>query len=220
MLYPIFLEVTGARCVVVGGGPVARRKAQALLAAGASVTVVAPEATAEIEELGAGSKLEWLAERYQAAHLDGARLVFAATDDAALNKQIAADARSRGALVNVAEPPEAGDFQVPAAIKRGDICVAISTGGLSPALARKLRETLESVIGEEYGTLARWLGEIRPEVERQIRAQNKRQRVYEAILDADVLALLRDGKTEQARQRCEEIVKQFVKKPEAPAETE
>jgi len=220
MLYPIFLEVAGARCVVVGAGPVAQRKAQALVAAGASVTVLAPQATAQIQELAASGRLEWIAEPYQAGHLDGARLVFAATDDAGLNKQIAADAHSRGALVNVAEPPEAGDFQVPASIKRGDICVAISTGGASPALARKLRETLESVIGEEYGTLARWLGEMRPGIERQVKAQNRRQQVYEAILDADVMALLRDGKAEQARQRCAEILKQFARETEAETETE
>ncbi|MCX7826350.1 MAG: bifunctional precorrin-2 dehydrogenase/sirohydrochlorin ferrochelatase, partial [Verrucomicrobiae bacterium] len=199
MLYPIFLEIAGARCVVVGAGPVAQRKAQALVAAGAIVTVIAPDATARIEELAAEGRLQWNAKPYHASELDGARLVFAATDDAALNQRIAADARSRGALVNVAEPPEAGDFQVPATIKRGDICVAISTGGLSPALARKLRETLETAVGEEYGALARWLGEMRTEIERQIKAQNKRQRVYEAILDSEVLALLRNGKAEEAR---------------------
>ena len=220
MMYPIFLEVAGARCVVVGAGQVAQRKAQALLTAGASVTVVAPEATARLEEFAIEGRLQWLAEPYKAAHLDGARLVFAATNDAALNGQIAVDARACGALVNVADPPEAGDFQVPATIKRGDICVAVSTGGASPALARKLREQFETVIGEEYGTLARWLGEMRPAIERQIKAQNKRQQVYEAILDSDVLALLRDDKAEQARQRCDEIVKQFATKPEALAEAE
>jgi precorrin-2 dehydrogenase/sirohydrochlorin ferrochelatase len=212
MPYPIFLEIAGARCVVVGAGAVAQRKAQALIGAGAAVTVVAPEATERIESLAAGGKLEWLTEAYQPAHLAGARLVFAETDDAELNQRIAADARARGALVNVAEPPEAGDFAVPATVRRGEICIAVSTAGASPALAKKLREQIEAAVGEEYGALAKLLGELRPEVEKQVKAQNKRQQVYEAILDSDVLALLRDGKPEDARQRCAAIVKDFTAK--------
>lgn len=213
MLYPIFLEVTGARCVVVGAGPVAQRKAQALLSAGAAVTVVAPEATGRLELLAAEGKLQWVAESYQPAQLDGARLVLAATDDAELNARIAADARARGALVNVAEPPEAGDFAVPATVRRGGICIAVSTGGASPALAKKLREQIESVVGEEYAAMAALLGEMRPAVERGVKGQNKRQRVYEAILDSEVLALLRDGRGDEARRRCGDIVKEFLTKP-------
>ena len=214
--YPIFLNVAGLRCVVVGAGPVAQRKAQGLLSAGAAVTVVAPEATPRVELLAVEGKLQWLAEVYQPAHLDGARLVFAATDDAELNQRIAADARSRGALVNVAEPPEAGDFAAPAAVKRGGICIAVSTGGASPALAKKLREQIEAVVGEEYAALAALLGGMRTTVEQRVKAQNKRQQVYEAILDSDALALLREGKSEDARRRCEEIVNEFAGKPAEP----
>lgn len=211
--YPIFLNIEGARCVVVGAGPVAQRKAQSLLSAGAAVIVVAPEATERVESLAAEGKLQWLAEAYEPKQLDGARLVFAATDDAGLNQRVAADAHARGALVNVAEPPESGDFAVPATVKRGEICIAVSTGGASPALAKKLREQIEAVVGEECGELARLLGEMRPAVEQQVKAQNKRQRVYEAILNSDVLALLRDGKAGDARRRCEEIVKEMSAKP-------
>ena len=211
--YPIFLNVAGLRCVVVGAGPGAQRKAQALLPAGAVVTVVAPEAAPRVELLAAEGKLLWVAETYQPAHLDGARLVFAATDDDELNARVAADARARGALVNVAEPPETGDFAVPALVRRGGICIAVSTGGASPALAKKLRERIESVVGEEYAALAALLGGMRAVVEQRVKAQNKRQQVYEAILDSDALALLRDGKTDEARRRCEEIVNEFAVKP-------
>lgn len=207
--YPIFLDVMGQRCVVVGAGAVGQRKAQSLLSAGAKVTVVAPEATARVELLSVEGKLQWLAEAYQPSHLDGARLVFAATDDPELNQRVAADARARGALVNVAEPPEAGDFAVPATLRRGEICIAVSTGGASPSLAKKLREQIESVVGEEYAALVELLGEMRMTLEKQVKAQNKRQQVYEAILKSDALALLRDGKADEARQRCEEIVKEF-----------
>jgi precorrin-2 dehydrogenase / sirohydrochlorin ferrochelatase len=213
MLYPVFLEVAGARCVVVGAGPVAQRKAQALLAAGAAVTVVAPEATARVESLAAEGRLEWIAGTYQPAQLDGARLVFAATDDTEVNERIATDARARGALVNVAEPPETGDFAAPATVRRGGICIAVSTGGASPALAKKLRERIEAVVGEEYVALAALLGEMRTTVEQCVKAQNKRQQIYEAILDSDALALLRDGKTGEARRCCEQIVKEFSGKP-------
>ncbi|MCX6906764.1 MAG: bifunctional precorrin-2 dehydrogenase/sirohydrochlorin ferrochelatase [Verrucomicrobia bacterium] len=211
--YPIFLDVMGHRCVVVGAGAVGQRKAQSLLSAGAKVTVVAPEATARVELLSVEGKLQWLAEPYQPSHLDGARLVFAATDDLELNQRVAADARARGALVNVAEPPEAGDFAVPATVRRGEICIAVSTGGASPSLAKKLREQIEAVVGEEYATLVELLGEMRMTLEQQVKAQNKRQQVYEAILKSDALALLRDGKEDEARQRCAEIVKEFSAKP-------
>lgn len=211
--YPIFLDIMGHRCVVVGAGAVGQRKAQSLLSAGAKVTVVAPEATSRVELLSVEGKLQWLAEAYQPSHLDGARLVFAATDDPELNQRVAADARTRGALVNVAEPPEAGDFAVPATVRRGEICIAVSTGGASPSLAKKLREQIESVVGEEYAALVELLGEMRMTLEQQVKAQNKRQQVYEAILKSDALALLRDGKADEARQRCEDIAKEFSAKP-------
>ena len=216
--YPIFLSVSGVRCVVVGAGQVAQRKAQSLLSAGAAVTVVAPEATPRVELLSVEGRLQWLAEGYQPEHLDGARLVFAATDDSELNQRVAADARSRGALVNVAEPPEAGDFAVPATIKRGEICIAVSTGGASPALARMLREQIESVVGEEYAALVKLLGELRGTVEQQVKAQNKRQKVYETILKSDVLALLRDGRPDDARRRCAEITREVLAKPAGETE--
>ncbi len=210
--YPVLLNIAGLRCVVIGAGAVAQRKAQSLLSAGAMVTVVAPEATTRLETLAAEGKLQWLGEPYQPVHLDGAKLVFAATDDPELNQRIAADARSRGALVNVADPPEAGDFAVPATVKRGEICIAVSTGGASPALAKKLREQIESVVGEEYAAMARLLGELRPVIEQQVKQQNRRQRVYEAILSSDVLALLRDGKADDARRRCAQIAKEVSAK--------
>ncbi len=215
MLYPIFLELAGAACVVVGGGPVAQRKVQSLLSAGARVKVVALTASERIESLAAEGKLEWIGELYRPDHLDGSRLVFAATDDPQLNARIAADARSRDALTNVAEPPEAGDFMVPATLKRGDIVLAISTGGTSPALAKKLRQQLEDVIGEEYGDLARLLGELRPLAEQQIKAQNKRQQFYEDVLNSTVLDLLRAGKHDEARHRCEKLLAGLTKQPAA-----
>lgn len=215
--YPAFLNIKGMRCVVIGAGPVAQRKAQSLLSAGADVTVVAPEATGRVESLAAAGDLLWLAEAYEPKHLDDARLVFAATDNSNLNQRVADDARARGAWVNVAEPPEAGNFAVPATVKRGEICIAVSTGGASPALAKKLREQIEAVVGEEYAAMARLLGELRPVVERQVKAQNKRQQVYEAILDSDVLTLLRDGKLADARRRCAEIMKEVPAKPESEA---
>jgi precorrin-2 dehydrogenase/sirohydrochlorin ferrochelatase len=210
MLYPLFLELEGQRCVVIGAGQVAQRKAQSLLAAGAKVIVVAPQATPRLEELAASGELEWLAEEYTPAHLDGARLVFAATDDAALNARVAGDARSRGALVNVAEPPDAGDFLVPASIKRGEVCLAVSTGGASPALAKKLREQLETVVGGEYGALAQLLGELRPQAEQQVKGQRKRQQFYEAVVNSDVLELLRGGRDDEARARCRELLAAFA----------
>ena len=125
--------------MVVGGGPVAVRKVQGLLEAGAQVTVVAPEPLA-------GLAIRQQVRKYQPGDLKGAVLAFTATNDRAVNAQVAAEAKRRRIPVNVADQPEEGDFIVPARLRRGRIQIAVSTGGESPRLAKQLRQKLESVL--------------------------------------------------------------------------
>jgi precorrin-2 dehydrogenase / sirohydrochlorin ferrochelatase len=149
--YPVFAVIEKKPCLVVGGGAVGERKVQDLLAAGAKVTVVSRAVTPALAELASRGKIVYLAEDFDDTQVEGMALVMAATDDPAVNAQVSAAAQVRSIWVNVADDPEHCSFIVPAQVKRGDLTLAISTGGASPALARQVREELQEHFGPEYG---------------------------------------------------------------------
>jgi len=162
--YPIFLEMRNRRCAVIGGGPVAEGKVAGLLAAGASVTVISPEVTAELARRAQSGEIRHHAKRYAMGDLAGFDVVFAATDDEAVNSAVTREARQRGVWINVADSPLRCDFILPSVLRRGDVTIAISTGGKSPALARMVREDLESYLPENLGLLLEAAGEVREEL--------------------------------------------------------
>jgi precorrin-2 dehydrogenase / sirohydrochlorin ferrochelatase len=157
VLYPIFLDLSGRRCVVVGGGEVANRKARKLLQARARVVVISPEIGAELESVA----VEVHRRPYREGDLDGAYLAFAAADSREANAAVAREAKERGIPVNVADRPSDGDFALPATLRRGGLQVAVSTGGASPTLARKVKDELEGIFGPEWAGLVRELGKNR-----------------------------------------------------------
>src|SRR5579871_907816 len=159
--YPLTLEIAGETCVVVGGGMVAERKVSGLLEAGARVRVVSPQLTPALQALAAAAQIEAQRAPYDPSCLTDALLVFAATDDRAVNAQVAADARARALLVNVADAPEEGRFIVPSVVRRGEFCLSISTGGANPMLAARLSEEMEQRFGPEYGAFVELLGQMR-----------------------------------------------------------
>lgn len=168
--YPLFLELTGRRCLVVGGGPVAVRKVEGLLRSGAQVTVISPELSKELRLLLIQPSIEHVARKYQDGDLEGYSLAFVATDDRAINAAVSRDGRSCGVWVNCADDPDYCDFILPAVIRRGEIALAISTGGASPALARALREELEAFLTGDLTQLIQTISEVRAELkERSIR---------------------------------------------------
>jgi len=197
--YPIILNLSGRRAVVVGGGEVALRKARALADAGAEVRVVAPKLLPEFAEDG---RFECLAERYQKRHLKGALVAVAATDDEAVNRQVAEDARAAGVLVNVVDRPELCDFIVPAQVRRGDLLIAISTGGAAPALAKRLRERLEKEFGPEFETYLAILREVREDLKCRNVPPETRRRIFERLAEGDIVAAARQG-TDVLRQAIE-----------------
>ena len=146
VLYPIFLDLSGRRCVVVGGGKVAGRKARKLLQARARVVVISPEIEAELESVA----VEVHRRPYAEGDLEGAYLAFAATDSRGVNAAVAREAKERGIPVNVADRPSDGDFALPSTLRRGALQVAVSTGGASPTLARKIKDKLEEVFAPEW----------------------------------------------------------------------
>lgn len=147
---PIFLDVTGRECVVVGGGEVATRKVESLLQAGAHVTVVSPRLSPSMDAIVDKRLVTHLARNYQRGDIHGCVLVYAATDDPKLHRELAAEARALGIPVNVVDVPQLCTFIAPAVVKRGDLQIAISTGGASPAFAARLRRNLEDQFGDEY----------------------------------------------------------------------
>ena len=145
--YPVVLRIAGRMCVVIGGGEVARRKVQGLLAAGARVRVIAPHLHPELQE---NTAIELICRSFLADDLAGALLVFAASNDRQVNAEVAAAARQQGTLVNIADDPEESDFHLPAIVQRGALTVAVSSGGGSPAFAAQLRDRLAAELGVEW----------------------------------------------------------------------
>ncbi len=145
--YPVYLDINGRKCVVVGGGAVGARKVNTLLACGARVTVISPEATAELNDLAEQGGISLIRRPYQSSDLDGAFMVIGATDDEAINHRVHADAEARNLLCNIVDQPRVCNFILPSIVQRGDLVIAVSTSGRSPAFAKKLRKELKSSSG-------------------------------------------------------------------------
>jgi precorrin-2 dehydrogenase len=160
-LFPMFVKLAGRKCVVVGGGAVAESKIENLLQAGASITVVSPELTDKLEQLERQGSFTWIRSKFYASQLDEAFLVIAATSDDATNEAVYRQADDRGILCNAVDQPPRCHFYFPAVVRRGDLQIAISTNGLSPSLAQRLRKQFEHEFGPEYEDWLRWLGVVR-----------------------------------------------------------
>jgi len=195
--YPLSLNITGRKCLVVGGGQVALRKVESLLEHGAIVEVVSPEQCTQLEAMTEKNQITSAAREFLPQDLDGVFVAIAATDDAEVNHKVAAEARKRSVLVNVVDDAEYCDFIAPSYIRRGAVSIAISTSGKSPALARKLREKLEEEFGEEYAWLANLLNEVRTEVlEQKLKISGEN---WQEAIDLDSLTkLLKKGERELA----------------------
>lgn len=194
----VFLDVRGKLALVVGGGPVGRRKAQAVRAAGGRVRLVCLEPGVSDD-----ADLEWRQEPYAEAHLNGVALVFAAATPQ-VNARVAADAHNRGLWVNVASEPECGDFHLGASLRRGDLVVAVSTGGAAPALARRVRERLEEDFDEAYAVWVALLAELRPRV--LAVAEAERRRLFDQLTAWSWLERLRHESVETVRQAMAALV--------------
>jgi precorrin-2 dehydrogenase / sirohydrochlorin ferrochelatase len=156
-LFPMFVKLADRRCLVVGGGPVAEGKVEGLLASEATVVVITHEVTEKIASWAREQRLVWHAREFQPSDLDGSFLVIAATGADAVNESIFREADARGILCNAVDEPERCHFYYPAVVRRGPLQIAISTGGLSPSLASRLRQELEEQFGPEY---ERWIEEL------------------------------------------------------------
>lgn len=197
--YPIFLELSGRPCVVIGGGVVAERKVEGLLAEGASVTVLSPALSPRLEALAREGRISHLARAYAPGDLAGSELAFVATDDGGVNAAVAREGRERGVWVNAADDPTHCDFILPSVLRRGGLTVAVATGGASPALSRVIREELEAYFTEDYAELVRIVAEVRGELRESGRPADAE--TWRAALDGDLRRLIAEGRRVEARAR-------------------
>jgi len=187
-LFPLFLRLEGRKCVMVGAGSIARQKLAGLMDSGAGLHVIAPFAAEEIQRLASEGRLSWTRAEFEPAHLDGALLVIAATGDLVVNEKVYRAALKRGVLCNSVDEPAHCDFYYPAVVRRGDLQIAISTAGKSPALAQRIRRELEEQFDASYIAWLNWLGSVRElffrrRVEPQLRTQTLHRIAGRAVFE-------------------------------------
>jgi precorrin-2 dehydrogenase/sirohydrochlorin ferrochelatase len=190
--YPVFLDLKGKACLVVGGGKVAERKVPGLLKAGARVKVVSPGLTRRLKEEKSRGTIRHIPRRYRKADLRGAFLVIAATDSREENQRISSDARE--ILVNVVDTPELCNFIVPSTVNRGPLTIAISTSGTSPAMARAIRKEIEVLYGKQFGAYLKGLASLRARAAADIKDKRAREKFLKSLASEKVIKDLRKGR--------------------------
>lgn len=205
---PIFIEVQGRRCVVVGGGEVASRKITWLLKTGAAVVVVSPRLCDALARLAQSGAIDWIASPFSPEHLDDAWLAFAATDHPEVNASVADAARQRAIPLNVVDQPALCSFTMPSIVDRSPIVIAISSGGDAPVLARQLRAKLESAIPAAYGRLAQIAGEFRTQVQQRLPEGSARRIFWENVLEGPIAEQVLAGHEDEARLALQRALEQ------------
>jgi precorrin-2 dehydrogenase/sirohydrochlorin ferrochelatase len=194
--YPVFLNLDGKKAVVVGGGKVAQRKVITLLAAGADVTVISPSLTGKLRKALSGGRIRHIPRLYRKNDLKGVFLVVAATDSPETNRRVSKDAP---ALVNVVDVPAECNFIAPSVVRRGQLLIAISTGGASPAFSRVLRKELQIRYGPEFSGYLKFVKEIRAKAMATIPQKDRRERFLKGLASEEILVALRGKGVEAAK---------------------
>lgn len=194
--YPVNLNIRNRKCLVVGGGAVGTRKVTTLVQCGAKVIVVSPVISSALSDLAAKGLIRINQREFCTSDLNDIFLVIGATGNEELNRRISEDAEQRNLLCNIADVPKACNFILPAVITRGDLIIAISTSGNSPAFAKKLRKKLEDQFGEEYALLLHLMGAIRKKLLAHEHEPEAHKHLFEKILDAGLLDMVREERTE------------------------
>jgi len=200
--YPLCADLNGRRCVVIGGGLIAQRKVTTLLGYGARVTVVSPAATRRLLAYARRGRIRYVPRRFRPADLRGAWLVYASTDEQAVNALVFRTAQRLRIFANVVDQKPLCSFIAPAIFRRGGLTVAVSTGGASPTLAKQLRRELGRRLGDDYGSLLKLLSGLRGVAKRKLPGYRDRKRYFDRLVNGRVRALIQAGKPHQARQEA------------------
>jgi len=194
--YPVFLDIRGKDCLVVGGGPVGARKAVTLERSGARVKIISDRFSVRADELNKAS-ICFVTKEYEKDDLKGMFLVFAATNNADLNQQIKDDALAFNILCNVVDAPDNSDFLVPSTVERGKLILAVSTSGSSPALAKKIRQDLEGQFGPEYSKMLQLMGNIRKKLLSSGHNPDGHKAIFHTLIDKGLVELIRSDDEEK-----------------------
>lgn len=189
--YPVYLNIKGRTCLVIGGGQVGTRKVLTLLKCSANVRVVSPEATPRLAELAEQGRIELIRRSYRSSDLDQVFLVIGATDDQVLNGQIHKDAEGMQRLCNIADQPALCNFVLPSIVNQGDLSIAISTAGKSPAYAKHLRRQLEGQFGPEHGRMLDLMGAIRTRLLAEEHAPEAHKPLFEQLINSGLLEMVK-----------------------------
>ncbi len=209
--YPVFLDIAGKPVVVIGGGEVAARKVNVLLDCGADVTVVSPALHPDLRVLVDAGRVRHIQREYRPGDIRGQKLAIVGTDDRSANGAAAREARKSGVWVNAVDDPPNCDFVMPGVVRRGDLVVAVSTSGGSPAMARKMREELEALLTEDYALLLELAAEVRAEL--RDKGLQVDPQVWNAALDVELKGLLAQGRRAEARDRLLRFLLQPARGP-------
>ena len=204
--YPIHLDIKDRNCLVVGGGAVGTRKVNTLLECGARVSVVGPDPTPQLCRLASEESITLKKRAYRSDDLGGMFLVIGATDDEALNRRISEDAEQSQILCNIADRPEVCNFILPSIIRRGDLVITISTSGKSPALAKHLRQELQTQFGREYADFLILMGAIRQKLLGQAHEPEAHKALFNQLIESDLLQFIRAGKTDEINSLLHKIL--------------
>ncbi|MEW6381090.1 MAG: bifunctional precorrin-2 dehydrogenase/sirohydrochlorin ferrochelatase [bacterium] len=205
--YPVCLDLHGKHCLVIGGGTVAERKVLTLLEYEAAVSVISPRATSLIVQMSHEGRLIYTAREFEQGDVRGYFLIIAATNNDQINRIISREAQDENILVNVVDAPDDSTFILPALVRRGDLTISISTGGKSPALARKMREDMEARYGPEYEVLVDILGNLRKNILQREPDISKRKEIFQRLAEyTDLLEIIRESGREAAEGRVRELL--------------
>jgi precorrin-2 dehydrogenase/sirohydrochlorin ferrochelatase len=209
--YPVNLDIQNRECLVVGGGSVGKRKILTLLECGARVTVVSPRISVEILGLSEGHCITLKERNYRSSDLEGILLVIGATDNEKVNQQISKDATEAGILCNIVDRPQECTFVLPAIVKQGDLVIAISTSGKSPAFAKRLRQKLSGDFGPEYGKFLDLMGAIRQRLLQKGKSPEEHKHIFEQLIDEGLLKLVKHNNGKQIDTLLKKVLgKDFV----------
>ncbi|MBI3372182.1 MAG: uroporphyrinogen-III C-methyltransferase [Betaproteobacteria bacterium] len=206
--FAAFLDVSGRPCAVVGGGPIAAQKADALLRSGARVRVIAPELCATLAGQAQRGEIEYRAKRFSADDLDGVELAVTATGDAEVNAAVAAESRARRILVNSVDDPRNSTFIMPAVVDRLPLQIAIGSGGAAPVVARRLRALIEATVPAAFGRLAAFAGRYRAASKRRFPDSTRRRRFWEGVFDGPIAQMVFSGRDQSAAEAIEQSLAQ------------
>ena len=204
--YPLYIDLEGKKCVVVGGGDVAERKVASLLECGAEVEVISPELTPGLIKLADEGKLRIKGREYESGDLEGATLAIVATDNNAVNKEVHREASENRIPVNVVDIPELCSFIVPSTVRRGDLVISISTSGSCPALAKSIRKHLQQLFGEEYADYCEVLSKFRRAVADKYEEPEERKKALDRLIKSDAIDLIRAHKDEELEERVRSCI--------------